>query len=543
MGRKTKKFINKNDKSSFTFNLIHPDNRDPRLRSGNLTNQDIAAAGDEENHEYLVQRIPITINSKPATSVLQRVTPKNALKKGKVNIELPKNLCEALTPEYFGIHENLPVTELVNLSNNVYGSKENFPDSVKKKIAECTKANRLSQHSLSDEILETADCYFPLDGYDYEQHLRVMRPECIRSAVGGTPIQQAAKQLSTEEDEVLKALENAEEYDGLSDETVREVLEGANESLLLWGSANEMDKTALRSTDEKEAIQRLLLETRDYDTLSGGDELSENDELYSILEEEYKEDEIGELEETVVTNATDPNHLKAVLNQFHQESRKKHVSVIVPGGRPNDEDALNLDNKEAPRHDIEPLDEDERNKILETLQRLTPLNEMTSSCSSESDQQEDERWDCQTILSTRSNLENRPGRIQKPCRGSGVLPAILEKLIKTNSVGRVLYTTREQLENIEEESLSTTSEHVANSNGNSTNNEDIARLPAIPTKRLPGETLEEKRARKAAVKQAKRLIRQSKKEIAAIHKNEEKKRKEIELRSQDTHYRIRHIRL
>lgn len=73
----------------------------------------------------------------------------------------------------------------------------------------------------------------------------------------------------------MAALENAEDYDPLSDDLVADVLEGADEDELLWGqrhSAKNEEFGFHRSEAEKREIDALLAQTRHLDLSSQDDE-------------------------------------------------------------------------------------------------------------------------------------------------------------------------------------------------------------------------------------------------------------------------------
>jgi len=110
-----------------------------------------------------------------------------------------------------------------------------------------------------------------------------------------------------------------------------------------------------------------------------------------------------------------------------------------------------------------------------------------------------EQWDCETILSTRSNLSNHPGKIEVKKLGAR---APLKKIVEGDED-----EASEDDEDEEEE-------------------EEVVELPELVLLRPKNETAEEKRLRKQAVKVHKRLCRQMKKKNKLLYRAEELKMKQ-----------------
>jgi protein LTV1 len=95
-------------------------------------------------------------------------------------------------------------------------------------------------------------------------------------------------------------------------------------------------------------------------------------------------------------------------------------------------------------------------------------------------------FDCESVLSLRSNISNHPGKVGRPDR----IKPVSEKPERV-------------LPNISED--------------------DAVELPEVSTFRPKGESADERKARKDAVKEHKRLCRSLKKETKEAFKNEKKK--------------------
>merc|ERR1711937_325716 len=109
----------------------------------------------------------------------------------------------------------------------------------------------------------------------------------------------------------------------------------------------------------------------------------------------------------------------------------------------------------------------------------------------ESEEDESKNWDCESILSTLSNVSNRPGKIGKI------------KVIKKQTPSKDLPAIVEKGSDAEEDE-----------------EDDAVELPDVITERPKGETAEEKRQRKAGVKEMRRICRKMKKESKDMYKQE-----------------------
>eukprot|EP00971_Amphidinium_carterae_P169511 3358106-Amphidinium_carterae.1 len=113
-------------------------------------------------------------------------------------------------------------------------------------------------YEAKEEELED-DCYFPKDGYNYEKHLKtinrlgkVLKPTVSSSS--NAPVEvplviapgkalprvmDVQMATTTEEAEVLQALDKAEEFDEADDDFIEELLPGGviDKDMVLWGPA------------------------------------------------------------------------------------------------------------------------------------------------------------------------------------------------------------------------------------------------------------------------------------------------------------------
>lgn len=117
-------------------------------------------------------------------------------------------------------------------------------------------------------------------------------------------------------------------------------------------------------------------------------------------------------------------------------------------------------------------------------QRYAYFDSDDETSSGEEETDDSRLWDCESVLSTLSNLSNRPGKISK---------------IKV--VGK---PKQKELPKVVEEE-----EGGENEAGDDDDN-SVIELPDVITERKRGETAEEKKARKASVKEMRRVCRQMK---------------------------------
>lgn len=132
-------------------------------------------------------------------------------------------------------------------------------------------------------------------------------------------------------------------------------------------------------------------------------------------------------------------------------------------------------------------------------------------------------WDCESVLSLRSNLYNHPGTITEPGRSRKAPPSGMIRLNKDGIPMGVLpskYAQQRQAQNGEQEE----------EDGLVGGKKKI--VPTAVMERKKGESAEEKRARKNAVKEMKRDARATKKELKTLYKEEKVKAQRREATAQ-----------
>jgi protein LTV1 len=346
------------------------------------------------------------------------------------------------------------------------------------------------------------DCYFPKDGYNYNQHLRTVSSEKKRfggvvieapkkvSVIGGTiadektiNIQQPTNQ---EEEELRKALDDAELYEELDEEDLDEMLpEGGIAELgaeVLWGPSAVEDQVLPDLAIFKAMhAQRLA-------SAAGQGEDSDDDEEHcegvpgaddgnfdQLLEDEYGDEEDGALDDEEIEGHIGEEKLEEVVDEYLEETQKEK-ELWDRSFEPQEQKLC-----DCPR-----VIDETKAIIARHYEVQDEADEETSEGESETD--DSKNWDCETVLSTLSNVSNRPGKINKI------------KLAKAKPTKELAAITEDGSDEEEED--------------------DAVELPDVILERPKYETPEEKKARKAGVKEMRRICRKMKKESKEMYKNE-----------------------
>jgi hypothetical protein len=254
--------------------------------------------------------------------------------------------------------------------------------------------------------------------------------------------------------------------------------------------------------------------------------LSVIDEQFEHLALEYDEDELGDMEELAddIHGGADVDDFESVLDEFIRDHPRRGdfgdgmqsklflAEDMEKHGFGNDHAALSIQMaKEAIR------------KMDEAAAAGEGEDRPAANAHVEIDrrrfQKEENKWDCESVLSLRSNLYNHPGTITEPTSR----PPRTIKLGKNGlpvgyGPGGAFVSTK----------MDGINEHDGDDGGDREGEDDEdqlmwARPVTGPNIRKKGETVEEKKARKAAVKAAKRESRATKKEMKVMFAQERTK--------------------
>jgi len=373
-----------------------------------------------------------------------------------------------------------------------------------------------------------ADCYFPRDGYNYDQHLMRVSGAGQGGGLSGVVLappkpkkgekeffpdaKEIANQkaVTEEEREVLEALENADEYEDMAEDEMGNLgPSGADLDEVLWGPTvkDYMDMPDLATFKAQYAATRGGLGApgeEDFEALLAGDVGSQcgpcsgppamNDADFSkFLDQEYAEDEIGECEGADLEGPVDLEEHEEILDEYlhgKADEQEKLISINEPiqGKHEKDDGLRTLAETRAiiATHYLgEEADEDET--ALDSESIVTGHGYL-------GEEVESRDWDCESVLSMNSNLSNRPGRI-----------ATIRVAKKPGNPLKPVQETADTAEGSDE-----------------SEEEDVVDLPDVNTTRPRGETTEERRERKAGVKEMRRICRKMKKDSKETYKEASK---------------------
>ena len=359
----------------------------------------------------------------------------------------------------------------------------------------CESEDEVTASASDDEGLD-GDCYFPPDGYDYDQHLcylneaRLVKAE-LTAVSGDLP-----SLLTVEEQQVIAALDDDEDaYEVLSDDGCEDFFEqlthsrpAVTDSELLWGGfIPTLPEVFLRPN----MAQRKLIVSG-----SSSDESSEEDAddiaAFDSVLAEYEDEFIGAGEEDVEFDEL--NAIK-ITESIRKTSKPPTLADISA--------------------DVEEIAE-----IAEISKKLAE-NQNEDEWEFRVIRSKKDKWDCESILSLRSNISNHPSIV--PSRvGTSSRPKKIPCAQNQNSALPSLPEDEDDLSWLTQDLLKTSQNSQIIPLNKITHSDDSSDDSIDTIKRTPDETSEEKRARKAAVKAAQKAARIDKK----INENE-RHRKEL----------------
>lgn len=357
-----------------------------------------------------------------AQYVLAPFVPGNQKKHGKKQVSAP-GADLGLSPADFGIHDNLPEGQREELERTVYGDRAAPEEGAGG---------------------DASDSYFPTDGYNYDKHLKPLSSSgmFIAAPSGFQPYMKEASGASPEEQAALDALAgemegyesaNEEWFDDILDKDVpEEVVQEA-----LWGDrptyTYEPEEDEDAAADEKDAELDALMGEYDDDQLGALDML--------------EPDEVGGNKELAALDSVLEEHMAMPLIE---QDRYREV--------------FNTQSQLVCERTVESLDQPDEEFVV-VDQEVAP------------------HFDCESVLSMRSNVSNHPGKVGRP-----------ERKPRAPRAEEVPVPEDEEVE-----------------------------FPEIVTLRLKGETPEDRKARKAAVKAHQKVCREQKKQTKGVFKEEKKK--------------------
>jgi len=367
---------------------------------------------------------------------------------------------QGFTADMFGIHEGLNETDRELLEARVYGIKD------------------IEGEELPEELVGLdGDCYFPPDGYKYDRHLKTA------GTSGGTmmhanpliaAMMEARKPVSPEEMAVLAALEEPG-YEECNQDWIDEIVDEVDEKTIdreVWG----------RDTfdDDDEDLE-------EEDVVRG-----EEDDEFDALMDEYDDDQIGcldDLDESELCGHKNLDKYESALDEYLAAPERLKEKVLVGIDKHLEEQKAEEEKEKEEALKVKALTLDVEDGNGDDLALIGHLGDYKRA-----DIANPLEYDCESILSFRSNLSNHPGKVSRPDR------------IKVKNSDLVAPPAK-KLKALEE----------------GEEDEEGVELPEVITFRQRGEQPEDRKIRKAAVKEHQKIARQMKKETKLAFKNEAKK--------------------
>ncbi|KAL5210773.1 hypothetical protein ABZP36_006396 [Zizania latifolia] len=409
----------------------------------------------------------------------------------------------------------------------------------------------LPEHIRRD-ILELG---LPDDGYNYLHHLRELRPSAAApssfvpnqtaplvpldvKAYDASRVRIASGKVEDELDEgktmckvaaktapvrrieravdpdIARLLDESDVSHGGSED------EGLEEDFVIMANQTEGDEEA--DDEEQEVVDGVFLSDVEEDEELEDDEAEPKQRVHRLLDDQFDLlalEEYGDSDDDNDGGARDgkcelPTEVIDELKLFHSQN----VSVTEEYRTPADFVRGKLDSSTT-----EDVDESANviQKCAEYAERYlneTAEEEKVVLVSESSD--ESEMWDCETIVSTYSNLDNHPGKIQTPGNPKKRLPKVFP--------GETA-TTKDIIKLHGKEKLPVEYLPQRKRNGEKEKKAKPAEAPSDENfkKEVHKETKEEKKARKAAVKEEKREARKAKKELKGLYKSETQKAQKV----------------
>ncbi|VEV54849.1 conserved Plasmodium protein, unknown function [Plasmodium vinckei vinckei] len=447
-----------------------------------------------------------------------------------------------ISSEHKGDNENEGKDENIKIkkiSNNIivkdFTTNDDIQDNINNEKIVGKKKKKKKKNNDNFSYLD-GDCYFPNDGYDYEQHLKPISNNFVEVKTKSENKFFEIKPVDEEEKELFKTFE-ADNYEELNDNFVYEAQNvEAIEKLhvdnkLIWGNPesflfipnSNLSSTQVGDEESGEAISDI--EYASDDIFDKPRQTIENDSNKRTVRFQLDDDNDKEVSYKSITNSKtisfngniNPSIENKMKYEKNDDSIKLSDLINLELKKVNDKinDKANDNTNEIKRimkkskkiknknkQNIEniviDINDNDKEKILKIVDmqnnEIVVDQDISSSYSSDDDSLS---YDCQTILTTKTNTTNHPSKLIIP-KSIKVTPILNKKIFNTN------------LE----------SKEKANDSVNKL--ERYLVLDQIKTKRDKNETPEEKRERKKSVKEAQRLNRKLKKENSLIMKNEKK---------------------
>jgi len=480
------------------------------------------AKGAEVRHFKLVSRSgedPNRNDPDATPLVLEAFVPKGEQKRtGKTTEELmqiPESL-HVCGPEVFGLGER--------------DSDEEAEEEAARQKAAGARRKGSDEEEDEDELAHLeGDCYFPNDGYNYEKHLKtvsdkrkggglagvileapksadvpskpklmavpetgMMAPVVIGKLAAEVDVQAARTQ---EEQELMRALEMEDEYEELDENDLEDLIPAGlaeDSGVVVWGPT-ALEQRDLPDMDAFKAQHKAMLaanaanraanadggsEAEGRERGASADDEIDDEDFEAFLADEYGKADVGACEEEEI--------------EGHVELDEEVLDDYLKGCAKEAEMLSSVNEPIKGKYDAVPRVIEETRALIERYYTDgVALDEdgddETTNCDDQETVDESRDEDCETVLSTLSNISNRPGKIGRI---------------------KIAVPKKKAMDKVDED------------DENDSSDESVIELPDVITERKKDETPEEKKARKASVKEMRRVCRKMKKESKDMYKTE-----------------------
>jgi len=393
-----------------------------------------------------------------------------------------------------------------------------------------------------EEIAEirrkTVDGMFPNDGYDYSKHIRdrgngtvISGLEVEKVVVEGDKIMEVYKapvlkpdvKLYDSRGNLIQAAEQ-EEIDSEEDFEILDEEKGEDFEDFVRGLNQPNEGELYEESDDEEEEHNISASTEQLQPVLTRKEVRKQiDDEFDKLLEEYTDDQIGELDTEAAHGNLKISEIRDVVEQFLESTKIKfeHNQLITDYYDDGDVDdptdkelrkeqyfdgyVLTQADRFFGRNDVT------REEILEIIRkRLEFKREQRRRVNRDSDSEsedeleeikvpQEQKWDCESIISTYSNTENHP-------------KLIIEKKVKLSAKTGIPLGVLED-------------KNKSKENDDNDNEQELSEN--MGAARPKDETPEEKKERKKFNKMYKKMMREQKKSLKNAFKSEEQRQGKI----------------
>ncbi|KAL4584477.1 hypothetical protein LXL04_009079 [Taraxacum kok-saghyz] len=243
------------------------------------------------------------------------------------------------------------------------------------------------------------------------------------------------------------------------------------------------------------------------------------DEQFDLLElQEYGTSDSEKVYESEVDNILESKLNNVTLNDDDYDDDDDTNSLK------NDEKYKVLSHNKNMEEEVGPVSletaADLRPRCIEYAENFENENEKEDVVFEESSEDESEKWDCETIITTYSNLDNHPGKIIDPGMKRKKLTEKVVKAFK-NPTHVISLKGKERIP------VDFLPHGQGGGGGGGDGGKERSKVAVQPKKLVGQESKEEKKERKAALKEERREARRAKKDLKELYKGESQQAQKV----------------